>query len=226
MAKIINHLFGDNKKRHREMRSRLVLTSPELIAIKPVTEIKIEDVAEHSQVSQDSFYKCFRSIEDLLNVSAKQAGQELLQPLNAVGATIPDIAMRVATKTRIAMRVIAGIPLLGRLMLKIEWPFSDVQFKGYQDITQDMMMGIEQGCFTDMPPEIAVNLVIGTLRFSIQEMLASPQTQEYENQVIYHLLLSLGVNAKSADQIAQIPFDQLPNLPRRGLVGKILTLVS
>jgi len=77
-----------------------------------------------------------------------------------------------------------------------------------------------------MPHEIAANLVLSTLRGAVQEMLASPQPQDYEDQVIYHLLLSLGVNAAKAEEISKIPLDQLPDLPKKGLVGKIFKLVA
>jgi AcrR family transcriptional regulator len=226
MARIINHLFGDDKKHRRQVRSSLVLISPELVASKPSNEIKVEDVTEHAQVSRGAFYKCFRSVDDLLNVSAKQAGHELVQPLISAGSTIHDIPMRVATKTKMAMRLFSRMPLLGKVLLKSEWPFKDVHHKGYKDIQNDVAQGIEQGCFSDMPVEIAANLVMSNLRGALQEILNSPQPPEYEEQVIYHLLLSLGVDAKSADAISKIPLDQLPNLPKKGLVGKILKLVS
>jgi AcrR family transcriptional regulator len=226
MAKIIHHLFGDNKKQHSQVRSRLVSASPELVSIKPANEIKVEDVTEHTQVSRGTFYQCFRSVSDLLNVSAKQAGRELTSPVALAGSTILDVPLRLAAKTRIGIRLLTGTPLLGRLMLKTEWPFTDIQHKGYQDIKKDVAQGIEQGCFTDMPLEIATNLVISTLRGAIQEILDSPQPQEYEDQVIYHLLLSLGVNATKAEEISQIPLDQLPDLPKKGLVGKIFKLVA
>ena len=226
MAKIIHHLFGNNKKQHSQVRSQLMSASPELVSIKPANEINIEDVTEHAQVSRDTFYQCFRSVNDLLNVSAKQAGRELTSPITLAGSTILDVPMRMAAKTRMAIRIITGTPLLGRLMLKAEWPFTDIQHKGYQDIKKDVVQGIEQGCFTDMPPEIAANLVMSALRGAIQEMLDSPQPQDYEDQVIYHLLLSLGVNAATADEISKIPLEQLPDLPKKGLVGQILKLVA
>jgi AcrR family transcriptional regulator len=226
MPKIIEHLFNDDQKQHQRVRARLVSSSPELVAIKPSNEIKAEDVTEHAQVSRGAFYKCFRSVDDLLNVSAKQAGHELVQPLISAGSTILDIPMRMATKTRMAMRLFSRMPLLAKVLLKIEWPFKDVDHKGYKDIKNDVLQGIEQGCFTDMPVEIATNLVISTLRGAVQEMLDSPQPPDYEDQVIYHLLLSLGVHAKSADKISKIPLDQLPDLPKKGLVGRILKLVA
>jgi AcrR family transcriptional regulator len=227
MTKIINHLFSDDKKQHQQVRARLLSNSPELIATKPIGEIKVEDIAAHAEVSTATFYKCFRSVEDLLNVSAKQAGQELLIPIYSVGLTISDSALRTAPKTRIAIRMMTGIPLLGRLMLKAEWPFGDARHKGYQDIQKDIAAGITQGCFTEMPLEIGANLVVTTLRVAVQDILNSTRTtEEYETQVIYTLLLSLGVDAEKAEEISKIPFDQLPDLPKKGLVGKILTLVG
>ena len=226
MAKIIHHLFGNNKKQHSQVRSQLVSASPELVSIKPANQIKVEDVTEHAQVSRDTFYQCFRSVDDLLNVSAKQAARELTSPIALAGSTIHDVPLRMAAKTRMGIRLLTGTPLLGRLMLKSEWPFTDMQHKGYLDIKKDIAQGIEQGCFSDIPPEIATNLVISTLRGAIQEMLDSPQPQDYEDQVIYHLLLSLGVNAAAAEEISNIPLEQFPDLPKKGLVGKILKLVA
>ena len=121
--------------------------------------------------------------------------------------------------------MVTGIPLLGRLMLKTEWPFGDVQNKGYQDIQKDIAAGIAQGCFTEMPLEIGANLVVATLRVTVQDILSSTHTEEYEDQVIYTLLLSLGVDPKRANEISNIPVDQLPDLPKKGLVGKILKLL-
>ena len=190
MTKIINHLFSDDKKQHQKMHARLVSSSPELISTKSINEIKVEDIAAQAEVSKAAFYKCFRSVEDLLNTSAKQAGAELLIPIYSVGLTISDIALRTATKTRIAIRMMTGIPLLGRLMLKTEWPFGDARHKGYQDIQQDIAAGIAQGCFTDTPLEIGANLVVATLRIAVQDILNSTRTEDYEAQVIYTLLLS------------------------------------
>lgn len=226
MAKITNHLFTDDKKRRRWARARIVSISAKLISTKPISDIKVEDVAAHSEMSRASFYKCFRSVEDFLNVSAKQAGAELLKPVNSVSSTISDIALRTATKTRVAIRLMTSLPSLGRFMLKTEWPFGDARHKGYKDIQNDIRAGIEQGYFTDMPVEIGVNLVISAVRIAVQDGLNSKHTEEYETQIIYTLLLSLGVDTKRADEISKIPFDQLPDLPKNGLVGKIVSLVN
>ena len=226
MARIINHLFSEDQRQHQQVRSKIVLTSPELVSSKPTNEIEVEDVTERAQVSRGTFYKCFRSVDDLLNVSAKQAALELMPPIMSVASTILDVPMRLATKTRMAIRLFTSMPLLGKLMLKTEWPFRDVQHKGYKDVQKDVSQGIEQGCFTNMPVEIAVNLVLGSLRGAVRDMLDHPQPQDYEDLVIYHLLLGLGVDTETAKEISKIPLEQLPTFKKNGLVGKFLTLVS
>ena len=226
MPKVINHLFSEDKEQHQQVRAKIVLTSPELVSSKPAHEIEVDDVTEQAQVSRGTFYKCFRSVDDLLNVSAKQAAQELMPPIVLAASTILDVPMRLATKTRIAIRLFTSMPMLGKLMLKTEWPFKDAQHKGYKDVQLDVAQGIEQGCFTDMPLEIAVNLVLSTLRGAVRDILDSAQPQDYEDLVIYHLLLSLGVDTETAQQISKIPLEQLPTFKKKGLVGKFLTLVS
>jgi hypothetical protein len=111
-------------------------------------------------------------------------------------------------------------------MLNSEWPFGDARHKGYQDVQKDIAAGIAQGCFAEMPLEIGTNLVVATLRVAVQEILNSTPDEEYETQVIYTLLLSLGVDAQKAEEISKIPFEQLPDLPKSGLVGRVLALVS
>ena len=99
--------------------------------------------------------------------------------------------------------MMTSVPLLGRLMLKTEWPFGDARYKGYKDIQNDIVAGIEQGYFTDMPVEIGVNLVISALRVGVQDALNSKHTEGYETEIVYTLLLSLGVDTKRADEISK-----------------------
>ena len=226
MSRIIHHLFGNNKKQQKKLRSQLVSASPELVSSKPSNEIKVEDVTAHSQVSRGTFYQCFSSVDDLLNVSAKQVVQEITPRIESAGSTILDAPLRIATKHKMAIRLALGTPLLAKIMLNAEWPFSDIQNKAYKDIQADIALGIEQGSFTDMPLDIATNIVITILRGAVKEMINSPQPPEYEDQVVYHLLLSLGVDAETAEKISKIPLDQLPDLPKSGLVGKIMKLVG
>ena len=76
-----------------------------------------------------------------------------------------------------------------------------------------------------MPSSIGVNIIFGTLRSVIQEMLQSTCPADYQDQAIYQMLLGLGVDAQSATEISKLPLSELPPLPNKGLAGKILNLI-
>jgi AcrR family transcriptional regulator len=107
------------------MHARLVSSSPELISTKSINEIKVEDIAALAEVSKTTFYKCFRSVEDLLNTSAKQVAQELFESIVSAGDPINDSAVRLATKTKLVIRVATSVPLLGKLMLKAKQDYEN-----------------------------------------------------------------------------------------------------
>ena len=94
------------------MRSHLISAGPKLVSIKSTNEINVEDVTEHAQVSRTTFYQCFRSLNYLLNASAKQAALELTSLVALAGSKILDVPLRMTAKTRIGIRLLTGMPLL------------------------------------------------------------------------------------------------------------------
>lgn len=218
---VIHHLFRDDERLHRQAHTRIAAYSLELVSIKPIDEIKVEDVTEHAQVSRRTFYKCFKNVNDLLTAIAKKEGQVLFRPIISSCATIPDLATRIATKTRLAIRAYNEMPVFARLLLKVEPPFDDDTYCGYQDIAEDLKQGIAQGRLTDMPLKIGMSLIICTLRGAALHILNSSLTQEYERQLTYHLLLSLGVEATVADEISTMPLDVSPIPERNGLAAQL-----
>ena len=111
-------------------------------------------------------------------------------------------------------------------MLKIKWPNQDSDYKFLRDIKKDVEEGIKQGRFSDMPSSIGINIIFNTLRTAIQEMILESCPREYENQAIYQMLLGLGVDAESASEISNIPLSELPPLPQKGIVGKVMKLIA
>jgi hypothetical protein len=138
----------------------------------------------------------------------------------------PDIAIRVATKTKLALLVADKLPFLCRLLLKAEWPSTNHDYLLYRDIEKDIEEGIRLGCFSNMPPSIGVNIIIGSLRGAIEEILQNKQPAEYANQVVYQILISLGVNQENASLISKASAPAIPPLPSEGLTSKVVSLES
>jgi hypothetical protein len=77
-----------------------------------------------------------------------------------------------------------------------------------------------------MPPSIGVNIIIGSLRGAIEEILQNKQPAEYANQVVYQILISLGVNQENASLISKASAPAIPPLPSEGLTSKVVSLES
>ena len=226
MTKVIHHLFNDEAKARRKAKDRIISGFAEVAADEHLEEIKIESILQKAEVSQGTFFKCFNSIEGLFQDTAKKIAQEVFPEVRQSLQAESDIAILVATKTRLGIRLLVAAPALAKIALKIKWPVRDTELKILQDIKKDVEEGIKQGRFADIPSSIGVSLVFGTLKSSIQEMLSDTCPADYEDQAIYQMLVGLGVEAESALKISKIPMSDLPLLPNGGIAGKVLRLIA
>ena len=226
MPKVIHHLFTDEAKARSRAKDRIISGFAEVAADERLEDIKIETVLEKAEVSKGTFDKCFQSLESLFQDTAKKLVQEIFPKVRRVVKPNPDIAILVATKTRLGIRLFIEVPTLAKIALKIRWPVSDTELRILKDIKIDVEEGIKQGCFADIPSSIGVNLVFTTLKSAIQEMLTQTCPADYEEHAIYQMLVGLGVETKSALRISKMPFSELPPLPNTGIAGKVLRLVA
>jgi len=226
MAKIIHHLFTDEEKALRNTKDRIVSDFATLASKKNIESISVETVLIKAEVSRGTFYKCFHGLESLSQQTAKRITNEVFTQVKQSVQPTSDIAILVATKTRLGIRLLVGIPTLAKIILKIQWPSHDSKLKILQDIKKDVEEGIKQGRFSDIPSSIGVNLIFNTLRTVIQEMILETYPKDFENQAIYQMLLGLGVDAGSAREISKMPLSDLPPLPQKGIVGKVMRLIA
>jgi AcrR family transcriptional regulator len=222
MSKIVHHIFRSDEKHLEQIEESLMLGASDLAKNNSIENIKIEDIARQAQVSQSTFYKVFNSVDSLF----KRLGQKLTNEITAYALShspiIPDLTTRVSIKTKRALHFVNNAPFLASLLLKEEWPSSNPNHMMYKDIENDLVEGINQGCFSDISPSIGVNLILGCLRGAVKDILETQQTEEYINHIAYQILISLGVDQKTADTVSKIPIlESLPVPPIR-LVSNLL----
>ena len=230
MSKVIHHLFTDDQESRRKTKDLIRSNYVKLIAEKNIDDVSLENVLEESEISRSTFYKCFPGMDRLSELTAKKLANELFSEVNSSVHTTHDIAIIVASKTRLGIRLAANVPKIAAVALKIKWPDRNLGLRLLPDMKKDIEQGIKQGRFTEMPPAIGVNIIFSTLKSTIQEIILGnfPRDAQihYENQAIYQMLLGLGVEAKSALEISQIPLSELPPLPKKGIAGKVFKLIA
>jgi AcrR family transcriptional regulator len=226
MDKVKDHRVRVAAARREEMQDRLLLSALALASDKSIHEISIEEIIECAQVSRGTFYKYFSSVPQLFAVLAKKISNEIIGAFDSIIPNIPDAAIRVSISTRIGMRLLVNTPLLGKLMLQIQWPNPDPEINGFKSIERDIKLGITQGCFNKMPQAIGVSLVVGSMMGGVSAMLNKPPAKGYEDQVTHYVLLGLGMPARSAAELSNLPLPELPPLPMNGILGKIFALTE
>lgn len=224
MENITHHLFKADQKHLDQINESILFGASELARDHSIESIQIEDVVIRSQVSRSTIHKLFITVDGLYKRLAQRLTNEMAENCLHNLPEIPDIAIRVATKTKMALLIADKLPFLSRLALKEEWPSANPDHLIYRDIEKDIEEGIKLGCFSNMPPSIGANIIIGSLRGAFEEILQKKQPKEYSNQVVYQILISLGVSQETACQISETSAPAIPPLPAEGLVSKVVSL--
>jgi hypothetical protein len=222
MLKIQDHRVRVAASRREEMQNTLIFSVLVLSIEKSIHEIDVDDVVQQAQVSRGSFYKYFPSVQASVLALSSQLAHELTTEIEAITHQIPDTATRLVIATKLTMRYLVKVPLLGNFLIQLPWPSQNPDTNVFKHISADVELGIKEGVFTKMPASIACNLLIGSIIGGVHTMLGKAASSSgYENKVLYPVLIGLGLDSKIADDLLKIPMPSLPKLPATGLLGKI-----
>ena len=222
MLKIQDHRIRVAASRREEMQNTLIFSVLVLSFEKSIHEIDVDDVVQQAQVSRGSFYKYFPSVQASVLALARQLAHELITEIEAITYQIPDSATRLVVTTKLTMRYLVRVPLLGNFLIQLPWPSQNPDTNVFKHISADIELGIKEGVFTKMPASIGCNLLIGSLIGGVHIMLGkSASSKGYENKVLSPALMGLGLDSQTADELLKVPMPSLPKLPATGLLGKI-----
>ncbi|MBU3618565.1 TetR/AcrR family transcriptional regulator [Polynucleobacter sp. JS-Fieb-80-E5] len=223
MPKVVHHLFKSDEKHLEQIEESLLLSASDLAKEGSIEHIEIEDILNKAQVSRSTFYKIFNSADGLFKALGQKLTNEMVAYALSHSPEIPNPAIRVVIKTKQALLFAAKAPFLASLALKTEWPSSDPNHVMYKDIEKDFIEGKTQGYFSDMPPSIGTNMIIGCLRGAVKDLLESKQSDDYADKVVYQILISLGVDSKTAAALSKSSVSAFP-VPPKGMASNIASL--
>ena len=226
MLKFQDHRIRVAASRREEMQNTLLFSALVLASDKSIHEIDVEDIINHAEVSRGSFYKYFPSVQAAVLALASQLSDELNTEIEAITHQIPDTATRLVITAKLTMRLLVKIPLLGNFFIQLPWPNQSPDVKVFKNMGSDVELGIKEGLFTKMPASIGCNLLIGSLISGVHAMLGKPASATYENKVLNPVLMGLGLNQNTTDELLKAPMPSLPKLPATGLLGKIAAVHS
>jgi len=221
MQKVVHHLFKPDKKHFDELEESLLSSASLLAKDTAIQNIEIKDLINKSEVSRSTFHKIFNSVDGLFKRLGQKLTNEFTEYVLSQNLEIQDPATRIAIKTKRALLTASDMPFLVSLLLKAEWPSTDPNHAMYKDIEKDFIDGLAQGCFSDMPPSIGANLIIGCLRGAVKDIIETKQPKDYADKVVCQILISLGVDPKTADELSKSPTSAFPT-PPGGIISDLV----
>jgi len=213
----IDHRTRTAERRRDAMRRRLVESAMLVFAAKGGDTVVIDDVISAAEVSRGTFYKYFPSTRDLLVAISQELTGELVAQVELVVAPIPDPVERVALGLRLFIETARTFPLFAGFIRatrpEVEGPTALI----YDYLPEHLAEGIASGRFLDMPLEIHLDLITGTVLLCVLRQIAAPTETAHVRQVVASILRALGLSPEEAWAIADLDMPPL-QLPEDSLL--------
>ena len=192
-------------ERRERMRARLLASAMRLVAEKGPAATSIDDVISAAEVSRGTFYKYFPSPDALVRDLAVEIANELIAMAEPVVLSYEDPAERVSGGMRLVARLAIDHPLAATFLVRLGWPDARGPNMLLDFVKRDLSEGIRQGRFTRMPIALALNIVTGAVLGATHCMLEPGCSSDFAEQSAAAALRGLGLDAKSAERIANSP---------------------
>ena len=192
-------------ERRERMRARLLASAMRLVAQKGPAATSIDDVISAAEVSRGTFYKYFPSPDALVRELAVEIANELIEMAEPVVLSYADPAERVSSGMRLVARLAIDHPLAATFLVRLGWPEARGPSMLLDFVKRDLAEGIRQGRFTRMPIALALNIVTGAILGATHRMLEPGCEADFAEQSAAAALRGLGLDAQSAERIANGP---------------------
>ena len=203
--KSIDHRTRVGKERSNRTRLRILDAAMRVFAEKGPDAPVIQDFIAAADLSRGTFYNYFNSIEELLIATSKQLEDDLIVSIQAEIETMPSPAERMTFGMLLWLQKAADDPTWCAFVNRVAHHSSMVETQVGADLRDGMASG-EMQC-----PDIdaAYDLIVGTLRQSMNRMLAEKVSASYPKLVVHTVLRGLGVGEKQIKTLLERALPQM-----------------
>lgn len=166
---------------------------------------RVEEICLAADVTRQTFYNHFTSMEDLREALTHEATHGFLISVSEAIAVLDDAAERAAGAIGHYLEKAARDPQWGWTMVNISASGIVFGMETYARAQQTVAEGIAQGVFMLSDARLGRDLVMGTTLSALVTQLREAPGAAYRSAVVRQLLVALGVAPERADEIAALP---------------------
>jgi AcrR family transcriptional regulator len=208
-------------ERRERMRARLLECALSLSATKGPERLTIDDVIAAAGVSRGTFYKYFDSPSSLVQALAVEVTNAVIRTMHPLVEPMDDVAERMATGVRTALRLVRAHPVLGAFMVRAGWPVSERARQFFVVVGADLRKGIRQGRFVRMHGEVALNLLAGSMVGAMYSITHERVPRDFAEQTAGAILRALGLPEQEVVELATRPL-AMPAIEPGALLWRLI----
>ena len=207
--------------RRERMRLRLLECALSLAAAKGPERLTIDDVIEAADVSRGTFYKYFDAPGSLMQALAIEVTNSVIRTMHPLVEPLDDVADRISTGVRTALRLVRAYPVLGAFMVRAGWPVSARTQQFFVVVGADLRRGIRLKRFARMHVEVALNLLAGSMVGAMHAITHEQVPRDFPEQTAGVILRGLGVSENEVAKLATRPLP-MPAIEHGTLLWRLI----
>ena len=203
-----DHRTRVGAQRREKTRNRLIETALAVFAEKGPDAPGIEDFIAAAGVARGTFYNYFRTTGELLSAIAGEISDEVLGVVDPLVREVDDPPLRVATGSRLYMRMACRYPLWGAFITRVGTKRGSRGRLLDVYLTRDIELAIAAQRFDVADVVVARDIALGSIMYGIETMLQPDAPADYAEQSMFALMRAFGIGRKEAHAIANAPLPE------------------
>jgi AcrR family transcriptional regulator len=203
--KSMDHRTRVGQERSNRTRLRILDAAMHVFAEKGPDAPVIQDFITAADMSRGTFYNYFNSIEELLIATSKQLEDDLIVSIQGEIESMPSAVERMTFGMLLWLQKAADDPTWCAFVNRVAHHSIMVETQ----LGGDLRDGIASGELRCPDINAAYDLVVGTLRQSMNRMLAEKVQTNYPKVVVHTVLQGLGVENRQIKSLLDRAIPQM-----------------
>lgn len=204
-----NHQKRVGVERRERTRALLIRSAIDVFARLGPDAPVIDDFIAAAGVARGTFYNYFKATHELLAAVTAELSEEVLGMVDPQVLKYDDPARRICMGTRLYVHFAMRYPVWGAFLTRIG-PAHAVRGKRLDRfLVRDLELGFSTGRFSSGSVLVARDMIVGSAFYGIETLLTEAHQHQHIEQILYAVLLGIGLVAEEARAIAFMPLPDI-----------------
>jgi AcrR family transcriptional regulator len=200
-----DHRVRVGAQRREKTRIRILENALIVFNEKGPDMVVAEDFIAAAGVSRGTFYNHFNTIGELLVDLAGTMSDEVLHVVDPLVLKLDNPVERFSMGTRLYMQMALRYPLWGAFLRRVGTQLAARGQLIETYLTRDLTLAYKKKMLNVKNVQVAHDIVLGSIFYGIDTLLMKKTLDLHAENIIYHVLMGLGIEEHEAHQIAFMP---------------------